>query len=127
MRILEVTNFQSSSECGSTFRVAAMAVRGQRLVSPIEIAAWDSGSHSPVHFQTSLPCRVSAPRLLRQRLPLDKGDFRGVLARESKPSRRCVPRGVFSRRHLRATPPTEGILMVHLPHAYDGSTKVSSK
>jgi hypothetical protein len=63
-------------------------------------------------------CRVRRLGSMKTASPLDKGDFRGVLvvtcnlvwvvARGTHPGA-SRPRGVFSRLHLRATPPTEGI------------------
>ncbi len=74
-----------------------------------------------------------------ERPPLDKGDFRGVLGathnlvwvvdRGTHPGA-ARPRGVFSRLHLRATPPTERIFIsrrnVSFSERADGSWESSA-
>ena len=52
---------------------------------------------------------TAAPRSMRSVPPWTRGDFRGVLNVEQTHPGAARPRGVFSRLHLRATPPREGI------------------
>ena len=131
MRIWEVTNFSEvvgvwqpcSGVAAMAVRVFLMARRGtmfdenarglvrpltpeRRLVSPIEIAAGDSSSQFPVAFSHEPSMPRFGTRMLSRASPLGQGGLQGGLARESKPSRRCVPCRGGSIRRRRYKPST---------------------